>query len=255
MPHHIERVKQHDPVSAKHYNRMVDEVNRLQRVAGDQYISVHNNACGIQLSFNRPVEHRQFQVSEDTPSGQNYLTALRLHFTGADNYTADQNENEIQVYDAAGEISTSSPLNPTNGAFPNYGTTSPRTTVQWTKKGFLGDARWEGNQGVWVVEWVEHIARWINFSYGGTGATYQFGSVDSKLSVTSFWHGLNPTVTTFTPSGGGQAKTNQIVILNAPNNGFTLKSGDSGTAFWRDDLDNSQFWQYQMIDGGRCPGT
>lgn len=259
MPDQISLVHPGQPISAAHYNRLVREIRRLQNISGAGTVSVQQTACGIQISGTAPLRppNRPFQVAYDTPQDQGYVVALPL--TWGNVFIADGSRPTFQVYDFARTISDSSPSAswaPKGGTaqnFTNYGQLGTRLKSNWTKVGFLGDARWEPMSGVWVIEWVEHVARWINFSYGGSNQTYSFGQVDSNMSVTSSWHGLDPTKTSFNVSG--QSKTNQIAILNAPNNGFTVKSGDRGTAFWRDDLDNSQAWQYQMIDGGRCSGT
>jgi hypothetical protein len=249
MPQKIPRVKERDPVSASHLNRLIDEMNRVQQMSGDQYISLHRNGSGVQFKFNAPALRLSFQVSQDTPQDQGYLTALPLAWTTNGNYTSDQDDKELKVYDEDNLISTTSPLHPTGGAFPNYGTTGPRLSSNWTKKGFRGVAYWEGNQGVWAIERVNHVARFINFSYAGpAGSSYTFGQPNTNLSVLQSWDGLDPTKTSFTPSGGGEPKTNQISLVDSPDNGYTIKSGNKGTAVWRDDLDNSLSWQYQVID-------
>lgn len=204
-----------------------------------------------------------FMVVQDASAGYGYVIAHWLYWNAKKGYyITDQNTGDNKIYAVPAGLSSQSYAGPSTKTgdsgdpeiegFPYYGNSDNRNIARWAKKGFVGEAKWDVKRRIWTVEKIEHVARWINFAYGGSDS-YSFGQVDSNLSVTSFWGGLDPTKTTF--GSGGQ--TNQVALVNSPDAGFAIGgqgNPTSGTAVWRDDLDNSAAWQYQVIDAGCVQG-
>jgi hypothetical protein len=262
----FKHVGPNDPIGYGEHNRQLDTLNALTKTRGDAYIGVRRNAAGFQVYWcGGPIGIRSFLLTQDTPQNQGYVTGMILTGGGLDgsgntqSWETESQPTDQKIYDPAffitGGTYNGPPTPPGNDPpqanFPSYGSSGQRLVSNWTKRGFLCRADWSRAAGQWLIVSIEHIARFINFSYGGTGKTYSFGSPDTNLSVLQYWDGLNPAVTPFTPTGGSPGisdKTNQISLVNSPDGGFTIQSGAIGTAAWRDDLDNSKSWQYQIID-------
>lgn len=220
MPATIKDVKAGDSLSAKAWNEIVKYLNQLLRIRTDGTIRVMQNAAGIQLSAVLPPSPIYFKLTQDTPANQGYVTAKPLIWLQEDDkYDVVEAANEIKIYD---RISATS-----------YDNTSNQGPSNWTKKNFIGRASWTGDRGQWQIEEMQHVARIINFKFNSVFSS----AVSATATCLEAIDGLNP-----------ETSGQPINIVQSPDAGYTGNTGDKGTAFWRNDLDNSVQWQYQVFD-------
>ena len=222
MPAGLKRVREGEPITAKWANEVIDHVNRAQKIRTDGTIRMTQTSAGLCLSACLPPQPFFFQLTQDTPSGQGYVTARPLRWIQADSrYETISTEPELQIYD---RISATT-----------YGNAPMQGPSQWTKKNFVGQAFWAADKGQWQIQEIQHVARKINFTLNAA-----LNSGDSQVdgNVTDKWDGLDPTVSI----------SGVVNLLASPTQNYAADKGAKGCAEWRDDLDNSNRWQYQIVD-------
>lgn len=224
MAGNLPNVKQGDELSAKAWNRIVEYINRLMHIRSDGTIRVIQNSAGVLLSACIPPQSFFFRLTQDTPKDQGYVTAKRLRWIDfSQSYQTLDQDDEIKIYDRVFGL-----------AFDGITDNDNRAPSQWTKTGFVGRAFWAADRGQWQIAEIEHVARYINFQLTAALAS---GDAIADGSLVNYWGGLDPT------AGSGK-----INLLTAPTQNYKADDGAKGAAVWRNDLDNSQEWQYQITD-------
>lgn len=218
----LPRVRPGEPISAKWANDVIDHVNLSLRIRTDGTIRMSQTSAGLCLSAALPPQPFFFQLTQDTPAGQGYVTARPLIWMQATGqYATSEFTKELQIYDRISAMT--------------YGNGPMQGPSQWTKKGFIGQAFWTGDKGQWQIREIQHVARKINFTLA---ADLNAGDSQVDGNVTSSWDGLNPTVSI----------PGVVNLLSSPTKAWNGKKGANGSATWADTTDNSQKWQYQIDD-------